>query len=231
MINSNIWHQRFRLLFCFFFAIFLFFTLPDTLSLRLWIGALLFLLLPLLFLNQRGYLSKDQLSDLMLQVIPHERKFYFYQIFPHLIMVFILSLAVSHFHPLLTFLLWSWGCVFLTILTLLEKITENLGDYLLRSLTIMILVLSMPFWSALLFDHPSFESWLPNLVFNFHPVPAGLSITGKSVLQDPLMYQTTKSGLIDVRILPVIYGLIFNFIFSVLMVELTLKLKKQNRSF
>lgn len=231
MINSNIWHQRFKLLFCLFFAIFLFLTMPETLSLRLWIGSLLFLLLPLLFLNQRGYLSKDQFSDFMLNVLPHERKFYFYQIFPHLIMVFILSLAVSRFHPLLTFLLWSWGVLFLTILTLLEKITANLGDYLLRALITIVLVLTTPFWGALLFDHSAFESWLPNLVFNFHPVPAGLSMTGKSVLQDPLMYQMTKSGLIDVRVLPVIYGLMFNFIFSILMVELTLRLKKQNRSF
>jgi hypothetical protein len=205
--------------------------MPETLSLRLWIGSSLFLLLPLLFLNQRGYLSKDQFSDFMLNVLPHERKFYFYQIFPHLIMVFILALAVSRFHPLLTFLLWSWGVLFLTILTLLEKITENLGDYLLRALITIVLVLTTPFWGALLFDRSGFESWLPNLVFNFHPVPAGLSITGKSVLQDSLMYQTTKSGLIDVRVLPVIYGLMFNFIFSILMVELTLRLKKQNRSF
>jgi hypothetical protein len=119
----------------------------------------------------------------------------------------------------------------LTILTLLEKITANLGDYLLRALITIVLVLTTPFWGALLFDHSAFESWLPNLVFNFHPVPAGLSMTGKSVLQDPLMYQMTKSGLIDVRVLPVIYGLMFNFIFSILMVELTLRLKKQNRSF
>jgi hypothetical protein len=231
MFSSNIWHHRFRVLFALFFSFVLFIALPKPLALRLWFACALLLLIPLLFLNKRGYLSKNEFTDLMMLTIPYPRKFYFYQIAPQLLMVLFLSLSIASFKPFLTLLLCSWGLLLVVISNLLERLSDHLGEYLMRAMLFIGLLITSPFWGALLFDHPWFEGWFPNLIFNLHPVPAGLSIEGKSVLQDQLMYQTTKSGLIDIRIWPNFYPISMNLILSLILIEMTLMIKKQTRSF
>jgi hypothetical protein len=231
MFSSNIWHHRFRVLFALFFSLVLFIILPNALAIRLWVGTALFLLIPLLFLNKRGYLSKNEFSDLQLIVVPYARKFYFFQLIPHLLIILFLALSISGFKPFLTLLLCTWGLLLLVLSNLLEKLSVHLGEYLIRSVLVIALLTTSPFWGALLFDHIWFENWFPNLIFNLHPVPAGLSIAGKSVLQDQLMYQSTKSGLIDIRIWPTYYPILLNLLLSLILIEITLLIKKQNRSF
>ena len=201
MFNILLWQMMRRILACVLLALFAAFTLPHALTERLWVGALCGLAVPLLILGRRRSLNRRTYAQI-LGNLPHRRWWQVWGLTPIFFMIALWSIVIARGSPKLSFTFFMWGVCCASIADLFDQREARLGEAWGYSTLLIGVLVSSPFWGALWFGRTAFSPWVATLSLSIHPTFAGLKSTGAVTLQDPLLYELTQSGFVEVHPLP-----------------------------
>lgn len=220
MFNILLWQSKWRIIFGVITLLASLFVIPDELTARLWSGLSFGLLCPLLVLGRRRSLNREVYA-LILSALPRQRRWQIWGLTPAFFVVGLWSMLIAQGAWQIGLIFLSWGVACVSLSDFFDKKRGKLAEaWGWASLTIIGLA-SAPFWGALLFGRTAFSPWIATFCMNAHPVYAGLKSVGRHALQDPLLYEITQSGLVEVSPLPWWFGSLVLFGLSALCWELT----------
>ena len=222
MFNILLWQSMKRVLVGLILAFLTGFLLPYELAARLWIGAIYSLLLPLMVIGRRRSLNRNAYAH-MLSSYPYRRIWQIGSLSPAIFIVLLWSVMIAQGHFKLTIIYFVWGLCCVSIADLFDHWQVHLGGAWAYSTIVIIALLTSPFWGALWFGRTVFSPWIASLCFGLHPTFMGLKATGQVTLQNPLLYQLTQSGLVEVYVLPWWIGLIIYLLISLLCIEINVR--------
>ena len=104
---------------------------------------------------------------------------------------------------------------------LFDKRSGRLAEAWGGAVIAIIALGAAPFWGALLFGRTELAPWVATSCISAHPVYTGLKAEGHLSLQDPLLYEVTQSGLVEVYPLPWWSGAVALLVISIFCWELT----------
>ena len=175
--------------------------LPTEPSARLWGGALATLLAPSLVIGRSQRWRSEGMSATLLST-PSLLRWQLIQLQPALLIVCLAGLVIGRgsFPVALLFILWGTLSVFLA--DTFDRRLQSFGQAWCWTLLLQLGFLSAPLWGGIWFGRTFLSPWLATLCINLNPVIAGLAAAGRPTLQDPVLYQLTLSGIVEVRPLP-----------------------------
>lgn len=220
MLNILMWRNSWRIFVGILSLLLTPFLIPDDLTNRLWVGVLLGLLCPLLVLGRRRSLNRSTYA-LILSSLPRRRRWQLLGLTPSIFVITLWSVMLAKASWRLGIIYLSWGITCVSIADLFDKKKVRIAEAWGWSFVLIAAMGSAPFWGALFFGRTAFSPWIATLCMSAHPVYTGLKSLGRHSLQDPLLYQITQSGLVEVHPLPWWVGTTLLLIISMCCWELT----------
>ena len=220
MFNILLWRNYWRILIGVLALLAAPLSLPEHLTSRLWVGVLLGLLCPLLVLGRRRSLNRSTYA-LLLSSLPRRRRWQLLGLTPSIFVITLWSVMLAQGSWRLGLIFLSWGVMCVSIADFFDKRKVRLAEAWGWSVICILVVGSAPFWGALFFGRTAFSPWVATLCMSAHPVYTGLKSLGHQSLQDPLLYEITQSGLVEVHPLPWWTGIILLLMMSIICWELT----------
>ena len=222
MFNILLWQSMRRVMVGLALAFLTGLLLPSELAARLWMGACCTLLLPLMVIGRRRLLNRTIYAR-MLASSPYRRRWQLGSLSPAFFIILLWSVMIAQGHLKLTLIYFTWGLCCVCIADLFDQWQSHLGGAWAYSILSITLLLTAPFWGALWFGRSIFSPWIASLCLGLHPTFMGLKATGQVTLQNPLLYQLTQSGLVEVYVLPWWIGLIVYLLISCICIELNIR--------
>ena len=222
MFNILLWQSVRRVLFGIFLAMTVALFLPDSITERLWVGSLFGLACPFLVLGRRRLLNRE-VYTLLLASLPHRRWWQFWGLTPACFTIALWSIVIARGHLALTLTFFCWGVCCVSIADLFDQRRQTIGSAWANSIVLISLFLTAPFWGALWFGRTVFSPWIASLCLGIHPTFTGLKALGQMTLQDPILYQITQSGLVEVHPLSWWSGVAFYSLISLLCLEFAVR--------
>jgi len=219
MLSIVLWQSFHRIiagaLFLIAFTIFL----PNEMIYRQLWGALIGLLAPLLVLGRRAQLKRAA-YDKFSRTLKHPRRWELQGIFPSLTIIALWSIAVSRTNLREALIYFSWYLMCLMIGELFDVRRERLGEAWAYTALCILALISTPLWGALWFGVTPLSPWIASLSLGLNPVFSAAASLGHSVLQDPILYRYTLSGLVEVRTFAWWLAPLFYLTLSLILLEL-----------
>lgn len=220
MFNILLWQSKRRIIFGVLSLILMLFWLPDGLTSRLWVGVGLGLACPLLVLGRRRTLNREVYATI-LSSLPRRRRWQLWGLTPSLFMITLWSLVIAQGSWRLGMIFFFWGVCCVSIADFFDKRLRRVSEAWISTTLCVLGLGGAPFWGALLFGRTAFSPWFATLCIEAHPVYSGLRSVGRLALQDPLLYEITQSGLVEVHPLPWWFGSLCFGVLSMICWELT----------
>lgn len=218
MLSIILWQSFHRILAGAFFLIaFTFFLPEDMIQRQLW-GGIIGLLAPLLVLGRRTQFKRE-VYDLFSKTLKHPRRWELQGLFPSLTMIAMWAVTVSRAKLRETMIYFCWYLMCLMIGELCDMKRERLGEAWAYTSVCIMLFFTAPLWGALWFGVTPLSPWLATLSLGLNPVFSAASSLGEGVLQNPILYQYTLSGLVEVRIINWWYAPLCYFMLSMILLE------------
>ncbi len=224
MFNILLWRSSWRIFTGLIGLLLALILIPDDLTTRLWIGVSLGSLCPLLVLGRRRSLNRDAYA-LILSSLPRQRRWQLWGLTPAFFIITLWSVMLAQGLWQVGVVYCSWGILCVSLADLFDKRKVRLAEAWGWSILFILGLGSAPFWGALFFGRTAFSPWIATICISAHPVYTGLKSVGRHSLQDPLLYEITQSGLVEVQPLPWWFGALFLLGISALCWELTARSK------
>ena len=220
MFNILLWQSAKRIVWgvCLLLASLMF--MPQDITFRLWFGLSLGLLCPLLVLGRRHSLNREAYA-LILSALPKQRRWQIWGLTPAFFVIFLWATLIAQGSWKIGLIFLSWGIACVSLSDLFDKRRVRLAEAWGWSSLCIMLLASTPFWGALFFGRTAFSPWIATVCISAHPVYTSLKSIGRHSLQDPLLYEYTQSGLVEVLPLPWWAGSLSLLILSVICWEIT----------
>ena len=220
MFNILLWRIYYRILAGVVSLLLMLAFVPTHTTTRLWLGVGLGLLCPLLVLGRRRSLNREAYA-LILQSLPRQRRWQLLGLTPAFFIVSLWSIMIAQGSWQLGVIYLSWGIACVSLADLFDKRQVRIAEAWGWSVLFILALGTAPFWGALFFGRTAFSPWIATLCISAHPVYTGLKSIGKHALQDPLLYEITQSGLVEVHPLPWWFGTVILLVISIFCWELT----------
>jgi hypothetical protein len=220
MFNILLWQSKWRVGFGIVALLLTLLFIPENVTTRLWLGVGLGLLCPLLVLGRRRSLNREAYA-LILSALPRQRRWQLWGLTPSFFIVALWAIMIAQGSWQLGLIFLSWGVACVSLADFFDKRKVRLAEAWGWSLVFILTLGSAPFWGALFFGRTAFSPWVATLCISAHPVYTGLKSIGRHSLQDPLLYEITQSGLVEVHPLPWWSSTCFLLLLSALCWELT----------
>ncbi len=224
MFNILLWQSKRRILWGVGLLLLSLIFIPNEITLRLWFGLAAGLLCPLLVLGRRRSLNREAYA-LILRALPRQRRWQIWGLTPSFFVVLLWAILIAHGSWKIFVIFLSYGIACISLSDFFEKQNVRLAIAWGWSSLSIIAIATAPFWAALFFGRTAFSPWIATFSISAHPVYSGLKSIGRHSLQDPLLYDFTQSGLIEVLPVPWWAGSLTLLVISVACWEMTARIK------
>lgn len=175
--------------------------LPVEAAPRLWWGAALALAVPWMVLG-RERARRDAGLTAAQAVAPRGGRLVLAELLPGLGVALAGAVVAARAIPEATLGLWCWAAALICIADAADRRLGHAGAAWLVILVPALLLLAAPLALGPWMGRTDAAPWLATGAVAAHPAAVALSGAGLPVLQDPLFYRFTLSGVVEVRPMP-----------------------------